>query len=191
MKPSAASRDSIRNGIPSRKATLSGPVVAKLTNAGWTEGNLKWRALPRNRYSLVRAAGMINEETGLVDAECTLMPLYVFMTDHKAETINEVIAAVKEFRDTHTMEGVNIRLASGNVGVQAATNEQLERSELPMMIYVYLAIIVLVLVGALVGVTMLAVRLVIGRPLALLYGSIERMHFRRGYSSRTGSRYAA
>ncbi len=37
------------------------------------------------------------------------------------------------------------------------------------------AIIVVVLVGALVGVTMLAVRLVIGRPVALLYGSIERM----------------
>ena len=88
---------------------------------------------------------MINEETGLVDAECTLMPLYVYMTDHKAETIKAVIAAVKEFREEHSMPGVNIRLASGNVGVQAATNEELERSELPMMIYVYLAIIALVL----------------------------------------------
>jgi predicted RND superfamily exporter protein len=135
----------VRN-VPGVLSVQSTPVIAKLTNAGWTEGNLKWRALPRNRYSLVRAAGMINEETGLVDAECTLMPLYVFMTDHKAETIKEVITAVKEFRDTNSMEGVNIRLASGNVGVQAATNEQLERSELRMMIYVYLAIIILVLV---------------------------------------------
>ena len=39
-----------------------------------------------------------------------------------------------------------IRLASGNVGVQAAINEELERSELPMMLYVYAAIIALVLV---------------------------------------------
>jgi predicted RND superfamily exporter protein len=132
--------------VPGVLSVQSTPVVAKLTNAGWTEGNLKWRALPRNRYSLVRAAGMINEETGLVDAECTLMPLYVFMTDHKAETIQEVIGAIKEFRQDYSMEGVHIRLASGNVGVQAATNEELERSELPMMVYVYLAIIALVLV---------------------------------------------
>ena len=135
----------VRN-VPGVLSVQSTPVIAKLTNAGWTEGNLKWRALPRNKYSLVRAAGMINEETGLVDAECTLMPLYVYMTDHKAETIKAVIAAVKEFREEHSMPGVNIRLASGNVGVQAATNEELERSELPMMIYVYLAIIALVLV---------------------------------------------
>jgi predicted RND superfamily exporter protein len=132
--------------VPGVLSVQSTPVVAKLTNAGWTEGNLKWRALPRNKYSLVRAAGMINEETGLVDAECTLMPLYVFMTDHKAETIKEVIGAIKEFRQDYSMEGVHIRLASGNVGVQAATNEELERSELPMMVYVYLAIIALVLV---------------------------------------------
>jgi predicted RND superfamily exporter protein len=135
----------VRN-VPGVLSVQSTAVIAKLTNAGWTEGNLKWRALPRNKYSLVRAAGMINEETGLVDAECTLMPLYVYMTDHKAETIQTVIGAVKQFREDHTMEGVNIRLASGNVGVQAATNEQLERSETPMMVYVYLAIIFLVLV---------------------------------------------
>ena len=74
------------------------------------------------------------------------MPVYVFTADHKATTINEVIGAVEEFRDTHKMEGVTIRLASGNVGVQAAVNEELERSEVPMMIYVYLAIIALVIV---------------------------------------------
>jgi hypothetical protein len=44
------------------------------------------------------------------------------------------------------MEDIRIRLASGNLGVQAATNEELERSETPMLIYVYLAIITLVLV---------------------------------------------
>ena len=37
------------------------------------------------------------------------------------------------------------------------------------------AVVVLVLISALIGVTMLATRLVIGRPLALLYDSIERV----------------
>ena len=40
---------------------------------------------------------------------------------------------------------VTIRLASGNMGVQAAVNEEIEISELPMMIYVYMTIIALVI----------------------------------------------
>ncbi|MBW1688179.1 MAG: MMPL family transporter [Deltaproteobacteria bacterium] len=132
--------------VPGVLSVASVPAVAKQVNAGGYEGNLKWKALPRNRYLLVRAVGRIPEETGLLDAECTLMPLYVFTADHKAETIKRVVAAVEEFRDTRPMEGVRIRLASGNVGVQAAVNEELESSETPMMVYVYVAIILLVFV---------------------------------------------
>lgn len=71
--------------------------------------------------------------------------VHLFLTDHKASTINGVIAAVKRFRDNHPLAGVTIRLAAGNAGVLAATNEVVERSELPMMGYVYGAIILLVL----------------------------------------------
>jgi hypothetical protein len=74
------------------------------------------------------------------------MPLYVLTADHKAETIKRVIGAVKEFREDRPMDGVRIRLASGNVGVQAAVNDELERSEVPMTLYVYLAIVALVVV---------------------------------------------
>ena len=92
----------------------------------------------------MRAVGLLPEETGLLNADCTLLPVYVFTADHKAETIGRAIDAVKSFRDEHAMEGVRIRLASGNVGVQAAINEELERSELPMLLYVYGAIVALV-----------------------------------------------
>jgi predicted RND superfamily exporter protein len=125
-------------------SVVSAPTVAKLTSAGWNEGNLKWMALPRNRYSLVRAVGLLPESTGLLNTDCTLLPVYVFTQDHKAETIKGAIAAVKEFRAANPEEGVRIRLASGSVGVQAAVNEELERSELPMMLYVYAAIVTLV-----------------------------------------------
>jgi len=135
----------LRN-VPGVLSVASAPEIAKQVNAGWTEGNLKWKALPRNRYSLVRAVGMLPEESGLIDAECTLMPIYAFTADHKAETIKRVIGAVEDFRSLHPMDGIRIRLASGNVGVQAAVNEELERSEVPMMLYVYAAIVLLVLV---------------------------------------------
>ncbi|HRG72841.1 MAG TPA: MMPL family transporter, partial [Thauera aminoaromatica] len=52
--------------------------------------------------------------------------------------------AVKDFRERDREPGLTIRLASGNAGVQAAVNEEVHKSELPMMLYVYAAIMVLV-----------------------------------------------
>ena len=72
--------------------------------------------------------------------------VHLFLSDHKAKTINRVVDEVKSFRSQHKLEGVTIRLASGNAGVLAAVNDEVEKSELPMMLYVYAAIIVLVAV---------------------------------------------
>lgn len=80
----------------------------------------------------------------LYNADCTLLPVNLYLTDHKASTIKEVVAAVKTYRDANPFPGVTVRLASGNAGVQAATNEVVEHSELPMMLYVYATILVLV-----------------------------------------------
>ncbi len=125
-------------------SVISLPFVARQSNAGWTEGNLKWTDLPRNRYSLVRVAGLVPEQSGLVNMDCSVMPVYVFLADHKAETIRRAIAAVHAYRDANPHARVRLRLASGNVGVMAAVNEELARTETPMMVYVYLAIIALV-----------------------------------------------
>jgi len=134
------------NNVPGVLSVVSSPVVAKQFASAWNEGNLKWRAMPRNRYSLVQATNQIPPTTGILNGDCTLMPAMVFTADHKATTIKEVIGAVEDFRRDHPKEGVQIRLASGNIGVQGATNEVLEKSEIPMLLYVYATIILLVII---------------------------------------------
>ncbi len=119
--------------------------LAKQAYAGTNEGHPKWTALAADERSLANSVGLIPEGTGLFNPGCTVLPVNIFLTDHKATTVKEVIAAVREFRDAEHMPGVTLRLASGNVGVQAATNEVLETTELPMMLYVYLTIIALVI----------------------------------------------
>jgi hypothetical protein len=86
----------------------------------------------------------VGEGSGLYDPRCTVLPINVYLTDHKAETIKRTVAVVKDFRAQNALDGVTVRLASGNAGVQAATNEVLEATELPMMLYVYATIVVLV-----------------------------------------------
>jgi predicted RND superfamily exporter protein len=77
----------------------SAAFTAKQIAAGWNEGNLKWKALPRNQYALVQAVGPIPSSSGLIDVDCTLLPLQVFLTDGKAKTIHHVVDAIKEWMD--------------------------------------------------------------------------------------------
>jgi len=132
--------------IPGVISVLSAPGLAKIITSAWNEGNPKWASIPRNHYTLVQATKDIPASAGVFDATCELMPMQLFTSDHKAETIKRVIAGVIEFRTEHPREGVNIRLGSGNIGIQAAINEVLEESEVPMMLYVYLIIVVLVII---------------------------------------------
>jgi predicted RND superfamily exporter protein len=120
------------------------PALTKMSAAGVNEGNPKWAALPLGELSIGEAVRQVPEALRLYNADCTLLPINLYLTDHKASTLKSLVAAVEVYRETHPMEGVTIRLASGNAGVQAAINEVVEASELPMMLYVYLTILVLV-----------------------------------------------
>ena len=121
--------------------------VARNINASWNEGNLKWRTLPRNQYSLVQAVSPVPTSSGLLNLDCSVMPVSIYTTDHKAETIERVVDAVKAFDAANRNERIAFRLASGNVGVMAATNEEVEASQFPILAYVYGAVIVLCLLS--------------------------------------------
>ena len=84
----------------------SAAFTAKQIAAGWNEGNLKWRALPRNPYALVQAVGPIPSSSGLIDVDCTLLPLQVFLIDGKATTIHHVVDKVKEWMRTRGFDPV-------------------------------------------------------------------------------------
>ena len=120
--------------------------VAKVVNAGWNEGSLKWRTLPRNASTMAQAVTYIDTSTGLLNAECSVMPVYIYTADHKAETIDRIVRQVKAYQAEFGTDEVQFRLASGNVGVMAATNEAVSAAQFPMLMWVFAAIIVLCLV---------------------------------------------
>ncbi|MBY6204045.1 MMPL family transporter [Halomonas denitrificans] len=149
---------------------ISLPMVAKVINAGWNEGNLRWRVLPRNVFIMRQNLQNIETSSGLLNRDCSAMPVMIFTEDHKAETISRVVDRVKELRgqlmneslEFQDPEGVPadaepgatadcsgdlcFRLATGNVGVMAATNEEVRAAQTPMLLYVYGAIILLCLI---------------------------------------------
>ena len=121
--------------------------VARKINANWNEGSLKWQTLPRNHYTLVQAVSPVPTSSGLLNPDCSVMPVSIYTADHKAETIERIVDAVKDFNDANRNERITFRLAAGNVGVMAATNEEVEASQFPILAYVYAAVIVLCLLS--------------------------------------------
>jgi uncharacterized protein len=119
------------------------PQILKIVNAGWNEGYPKWRVLSRNQQVLVQSGARVETSTGLLNRECSAMPLMMFTSDHKAETISRVVDEVKRYRDENPTEGVEFRLATGNVGVMAATNEEVAAAQFPILIGVFSAVILM------------------------------------------------
>ena len=120
--------------------------VAKIINAGWNEGALWWRVLPRNPSTMALSVTYIDTSTGLLNSDCSVMPVYIYTVDHKAETIDRIVNEVKAFQKEHGTEDVRFRLATGNVGVMAATNEVVSAAQFPMLMWVFAAIIALCLI---------------------------------------------
>ncbi len=130
--------------------------ISKIITAGWNEGNPKWREISRNNYVMRQSLSGIDTSSGLLNRDCSVMPVTIFTEDHKATTINRVVAAVKDYQQAHPpkvddsgelVEGsVRFRLATGNAGVMAATNDVVKGAQIPMLIMVYGAVILLCLI---------------------------------------------
>ncbi len=129
--------------VPGVQTVVALPQVAKIVTAGWNEGYPAWRVLSRNEQILVQALARVETSTGLLNRDCSVIPVMVYTVDHKAETIERVIAEVKEWRAAHAIEGMEFRLATGNVGVMAAMNEEVAASQFPILVYVFGAVILL------------------------------------------------
>ena len=135
------------SNIPGVQSAVSLASVAKIVNAGYNEGNPKWRVLPRNQQTMVQDISLVPTTSGLLNTDCSVMPIILFMQDHKAETITRVVEAVKQTRQEYETDTLKFQLASGPVGVMAAQNEAVAAAQNPMMWYVFGAVILLCLVS--------------------------------------------
>ena len=126
--------------------------LSKLAFAGLNEGRLNAEVLPRAPQALAQSTALVPTTTGLLNDNCNALALFIFTKDHKAQTITALTDAVKRYQSEMNADKcppnrqagdkcVTFRLASGNVGVMAATNEEVKRNELPLIAWVYGAIL--------------------------------------------------
>lgn len=132
--------------VPGVVSISSYPGMLRTYNQGYNEGYPKMATVPIDPVNYASLSEEISRVRGYLSKDCSMTAVNLYLTDHKASTINRVIDAVKAFRDMHQVPGITIRLAAGNAGVIAAINDEVAKSELPMMLYVYAAIVLLVFI---------------------------------------------
>ena len=138
----------------------------KIMTQSFAETYSKWRMLPESRAQIAQGVGYATRlGNEFMNSKCTAMPVSIFTTDHQATTISQIVQKIKEFKaaggDT---ERVTFRLASGNVGVMAATNEAVHAADK----WVNLALFASVLVLCLITFRSFPITLCIILPLALV-----------------------
>ena len=128
------------------QSVISLPGMAKIVNAGWNEGNIKWRQLPRDPTTMAQSVTPIDTSTGLLNPDCSAMQVLINTTDQQGETIAYLVSQVKQFAAAHPSDKLEFKLATGNMGVTAATNEAVDKARWEMNFAIFGALAIMCLV---------------------------------------------
>lgn len=129
--------------LPEVRETMTLMDLSKLAFAGLSEGRLNAQVIPRNRYALAQATALVPTTSGLLNDDCSALNVFLFTRDHKAQSIRNLVQAVKDYKaHDQANDKLTFKLASGNVGVMAATNEVVEAKEVSIVLWVYAVVLV-------------------------------------------------
>ena len=112
---------------------------------GLNEGNPKW-------YEMLPSQDMVNTITanaprGLYNDACSLLTMYVYLRDHKAETLTQVVTHIETFAQKNNTAEVKFTLAAGSAGIEAATNIVVKHAWHKMLWMVYGAVVLLAFIA--------------------------------------------
>ncbi len=127
--------------LPGVESTNSMAALSKLAMVGYNEGQLKWYELIPNDSALGGVQTRAPRE--LFNQGCSFLSLYVYLKDHKAETLTAVVDSVEAFVKEHPAKDERFMLAAGSAGIAAATNIVVKQAMREMLWWVYGAVVVL------------------------------------------------
>ncbi len=131
-------------GLQGVDSTNSLALLNRRVLVGLSEGSPKWYDLVNNQATLNMVTA--NAPRGLYNDDCSLLTLYAYLTDHKADTLARVVDSVQGFAQANDSEQASFLMAAGSAGIEAATNQVVKQANRDMLWWVYGAVILLCLV---------------------------------------------
>ena len=125
----------VMRDTPGVQSVISLINVSKRVIMAMNEGNPKWHTLSRNRFILNNSLAHV--PSNLINTDCSMVPILIFLNDHKAETLKSVVADVEAFAEQYNSDEIQFLLAAGNSGVEASTNIVISKAQYQMLALVY------------------------------------------------------
>ncbi len=125
------------------RAVAALPDALKQINMGWNEGYPKWRVLPHDSRALAQSIAFMDSNAGLFNADCSAMPVLIYLQGHTADLVDRIVQRAEHYSALYASEKVRFRLAAGNIGVSAATNEVIRDAQLPVIVTVFLLVLLM------------------------------------------------
>src|SRR5450830_1399224 len=101
---------------------------------GLSEGSPKWYELLNNQATLNMVTA--GAPRGLYNEDCSLLTLYGYLSDPKADTLTRVTNTVEAFARDNDSDQAQFLLAAGNAGIEAATNIVVKQASHEMLWWV-------------------------------------------------------
>jgi predicted RND superfamily exporter protein len=130
-------------GLEGVDSTNSLALLNRRVLVGLSEGNPKWYELLNNQATLNMVTA--GAPRGLYNEDCSLLTVYAYLSDHKADTLGRVVDTVERFARDNDSDQARFLLAAGNAGIEAATNIVVKQASREMLWWVYGAVILLCL----------------------------------------------
>ena len=125
----------VMGNTPGVQSSISLIDVSKRVTMAMNEGNPKWHTLSRNRYILNNSLQHV--PSNLINTDCSMVPVLLFLNDHKAETLSRVTRDAESFAEQYNSEEIQFLLAAGNSGIESATNVVISAAQYQMLALVY------------------------------------------------------
>ena len=119
--------------------------ISKEVTKAFNEGSYKWFELSRNQKII--DTSLQYAPSSFINRDCSLAPIFVFLNDHKADTLQRAVDVVERYNSGFESDEVKILLAAGNAGIEVATNQLIAESQTFMMVIVYLIVGLMVLLA--------------------------------------------
>lgn len=127
--------------VPGVISTVSYADTVRQGMAGYNEGNFKWYDLRPNQDAINEIT--TNATRDLFNVNCDLLSLYVYLKDHRADTLTRAVDFIEAFSRDNSTPDMHILLGAGNAGIEAATNVVVKAATHEMLFLVYGAVIIL------------------------------------------------
>ncbi|MNZ18540.1 MMPL family protein [compost metagenome] len=163
--------------LPGVQQVVSLADTVRNYTAGGFEGNPKWLTVSANQGLIdPQISNALAWNSEFVTPSCSLTPVLAYLSDHKAETLSQVVDTVERFATEHNTEGRQFLLAAGNAGIQATTNIVVKDASRTMLFYVYGAVAIICFIAlrswraVLVALLPLALTSIWGEALMVMLG---------------------